>query len=393
MKYSETQAAGDVSLTPQVALFTTVRIVLNAAYRMIYPFLKAFASGIGVSVQVAALPLTGRSMVGVFAPLLAPVAERYGRKVGMLLGLSLFCLGIGLVAIWPSFSTFFIALILGNLGNMTFLPAMQAYLGDRIPYQRRGAVLALTEMSWSLSFILLVPLAGLLIARFGWGAPFIFLAVTGLLALGLIAWRIPRDAPHPAAQQAAVWDSLKTVLANPQARVALSFSLAITTANELVNLVFGVWMNDTFGLQIAALGLAATVIGFAELSGEAATATLVDRIGKKRAVRAGVLVTSLAALALPWLGRTLPGALVGLFLFYLGFEFTIVSYIPLMTEVLPKARATLMAVNLASTSLGRGLGALLGPWLYTFGFGTNALLALVLNGLALLILNWVRIRD
>ena len=141
------------------------------------------------------------------------------------------------------------------------------------------------------------------------------------------------------------------------------------------------------------MGLAATVIGAAELSGEMATALLVDRMGKKRAVIAGVILTSLAALALPWLGRSLPGAMVGLFLFYLGFEFTLVSYIPLMTEVLPQARATLMAANLAAFSLGRAFGALVGPWLYAVGFGANALAALAFNGLALFVLIQVKVRD
>ncbi len=386
----ETIRASQPVTGPLVALFVVVRTGINASYRMIYPFLKAFASGMGIPLQAAAIPLTGRSLVGMAGPLLAPVADRYGRKVGMLFGLAIFCLGVGLVAVWPTFPVFMLALTLANLGNQIFLPAVQAYLGDRIAYERRGRVLAITEMSWSLSFILLVPLAGLLIARIGWPAPFYLLAGFGLLALVLVAWLVPKDEPHPGAGENALWHNLIKVISNPQARMALSFTLAITVANEVVNLIFGVWMNDTFHLEITSLGLAATVIGLAELSGESATAALVDRIGKKRAVRAGVILTSLAALALPWLGRSLPGALLGLFLFYLGFEFTLVSYIPLMTEVLPQARATLMAANLASSSLGRALGALIGPALFALGFGANSLFALALNGLSLLIISRVR---
>jgi predicted MFS family arabinose efflux permease len=310
------------------------------------------------------------------------------------LGLALFSLGIGVVAIWPSFPTFFAALVLSNLGNQVFLPAMQAYLGDRVRYQQRGRILAITEMSWSLSFILLVPLAGLLIARLGWTAPFWVMLGLGLAGLALIFWRIPNDGhARNGTEPKAVWHSLRQVITNPAALAALAVSLTITLANEVVNLVFGLWMGDNFHLEIAALGLAAAVVGVAELSGEAATAALVDRIGKKQAVRAGILFTSLAALVLPVLGRSLPGALVGLFLFYLGFEFTIVSYIPLMTEVLPQARATLMAANLAAFSLGRALGALAGPWLYAAGFSANALAALAFNGLALFALSRVKIKE
>lgn len=374
----------------RLLLFISSRLVMNTAYRMIYPFLSVFAAGMGISLQTAVLPLTGRSLVGALGPLLAPVADRYGRKTGMLLGLGLFSLGVGLVAAWPTFPAFFLALVLGNLGNMVFLPAMQAYLGDRIPYERRGRTLALTEMSWSISFILLVPLAGLLIGRLGWPTPFWLLLGGGLLSLILIAWRVPRDRPHVTPQGNAIWHNLRRVVTSPSPRLALLFSFAITTANEVVNLVFGAWMGDAFHLEIAVLGLAATVIGIAELSGESATALLVDRIGKKRAVRAGLVITSLAALSLPVLGGSLVGALAGLFLFYLGFEFTLVSFIPMMTEVLPEARATLMSVNLTAFSLGRALGALLGSWLFTFGFGANALAALLLNALAMLALSRLR---
>jgi predicted MFS family arabinose efflux permease len=381
------------SIRPLVFLFIFVRMIINAGYRMIYPFLRYFANGMSITIQAASLPLTGRSLVGVLGPLLAPVADRYGRKRGMLLGLTLFCLGTGLVAAWPTFPVFFLALVLANLGNQVFLPSMQAYLGDRVRYQQRGRVLALTELSWSLSFILLVPLAGLLIANSGWSAPFWVLTGLGLLSIGLLAWKIPSDHPGDSAKPAFLWHSLRLVLTSRVALVALSFSLAITVANEVVNFVFGIWMGDTFGLEIATLGLAATIIGLAELSGETATAALVDRIGKKRSVLIGVIFTSLASLLLPVLGRSLEGALVGLFLFYLGFEFTLVSYIPVMTEVFPQARATLMAANLAAFSLGRALGALSGSWLYTFGFGANALVALALNALALVALSRIHVTE
>jgi len=376
-----------------VFLFVLIRLVVNATYRMIYPFLRAFAAGTGVPLQEAMLPLAARSFVGALGLFLAPVADHLGRKAGMLLGLVIYTLGVSLVAVWPSFPAFFVALVLANLGNQVFLPAMQAYLGDRIPYRRRGRVLAITELSWSLSFILLAPLMGLLIARLGWTAPFWILTGLGILSLVLLAWRVPSDRIAGLNRPDGLWRRLKQVLTSPPALVALSFGLLITMANEVVNVVFGVWMGDDFGLDIAALGLAATVIGLAELSGESATAALVDWMGKKRAAVIGLAVTSAAALALPFIGQSLFGALAGLFLFYLGFEFTLVSYIPVMTEIMPQARATLMAVNLAAFSLGRALGAPVGLWLYTTGFGANALAALVLNGLALLALTRVQVDD
>jgi predicted MFS family arabinose efflux permease len=83
---------------------------------------------------------------------------------------------------------------------------------------------------------------------------------------------------------------------------------------------------------------------------------------------------------------------VGLFLFYLTFEFVIVCTIPLMTELAPKARATLLAANGAGHSLGRMLGSLIGPALFVSGLWTNALVAVVLNLVALVLL-WAFIHE
>lgn len=373
-------------------LLITIRLVLNTSYRMVYPFLQSFAGGIGVTLQSAALPLTGRSLVGVLGPVFAPIVDRYGRKRGMLLGLGMFTAGVGLVVLWPGYFSFFMALILANLGNQVFLPAMQAYLGDRIPFQKRGRVLALTELAWSLSFLSLLPLS-FLIGRFGWVAPFWMLAGLGGLAILLLAWKVPPDHPHPSQQPGFIWGRLREVITSPAARTALLFGFSITLGNEVINVAFGVWLGDAFELKITALGLSALVIGAAELCGEAATAWLVDRVGKKRAVRTGAIFTALAAVLLPWLGQTLWGAMLGLFLFYLGFEFTLVSYIPVMTEVIPEARATMMAANLASNSLGRALGAQLGLLLYSTGFGLNGIAAMLLYGLALLVLPRIRVKE
>ena len=177
------------------------------------------------------------------------------------------------------------------------------------------------------------------------------------------------------------------------ALAGLAVGLFSSAANEVINLVFGVWMETSFGLQIAALGAAAAVIGFAELTGESLVGVWVDRIGKPRAIAMGLLANSLTALIFPFLGQTLPGAVVGLFLFYLTFEFTLVSTIPMMTEILPSARATMMAINISALSLGRALGAFVAPTLFAWGMGTSAGAAVVFNLLALIALRWVRYHD
>jgi DHA1 family inner membrane transport protein len=380
----------------QVTAFTAIRTIMNSLHRMVYPFLAVLGRGAGVDVAAMSYVLTARGLVGTFGPFAASLADRLGRRFGMLLGVGLFSLGAAIVVLRPDFPGLVSAILLSTMGKYIFDASMQAYFGDRVPYERRGRTLAVTEFSWSLAFILGVPLLGLLIARRGWLAPFPLMAALGALIFLGLAVTLPRDGlrrqpPHETAGGAALGrGGFRSVLTSVPALAGLAVGLIASMANETVNVVFGVWLEDAFGLQIAALGAAAAVIGLSELGGEGLVAAFVDRLGKPRAIGLGLAANSLAALLLPWLGRTGAGALAGLFLFYISFEFTIVSIIPLMTEVLPGGRATLMAFTIAAFSLGRGLGALLGPALYRLGFAFVALGGIACNLAALLALGRLR---
>jgi len=124
------------------------------------------------------------------------------------------------------------------------------------------------------------------------------------------------------------------------------------------------------------LGLASVVIGIGEAVGEGASAGLVDRLGKKTAVLGGLLLNTGAYLLLPLLSRNLMSALVGLFILLLAFEFSIVSSFPLVSELAPGARGTLMAFNVAALSMGRMLGSLTAaPLWLRGGLGLNAVVS------------------
>jgi MFS transporter, DHA1 family, inner membrane transport protein len=195
---------------------------------------------------------------------------------------------------------------------------------------------------------------------------------------------IPRTDPASLRATNESAKNFRAVLTNIPALAGISIALWASAANELVNLIFGVWLEDSFGLKIAALAGASAVIGISELGGEGLVALTTDRLGKPRALVLGLTGNALAALLLPIVGTTAAGALVGLFLFYITFEYVMVSHIPLMTEVMPGLRATMLSFNVMGHSLGRMIGALLATFIYQkFGFLPVALIAILFNIFAL----------
>jgi predicted MFS family arabinose efflux permease len=304
----------------------------------------------------------------------------------MLLGAAIFTIGVGLVVIYPSFWTLAAAIVLAVLGKCMFDPSMQAYFGDRIPYAQRGTALAVTEVAWSMAFILGVPVMGFLIAKFGWSAPFPVLASLGFVIF-FVVWRI---VPHEDLHHEPTTNSREGYLAvfkSAPALAGISIALWASAGNELVNVIFGVWLEDSFGLKIAALAGASAVIGISELSGEGLVAFTTDRLGKPLALSIGLVGNAMASILLPIIGHTQIGALIGLFLFYITFEYVMVSHIPLMTELVPSARATILSLNVTGHSIGRAFGAFLAAIIYQhFGFMFVALTTVIFNVAALLAL-------
>lgn len=309
----------------------------------------------------------------------------------MLAGLILFSSGTLLVSLIPTSLGFLLFLVLSMLGKALFDPSMQAYFGDTVPYERRGFVLGLTETSWSLSFFLGMPLVGFLMDRMGVLSPFLFLTVLSVLSFMAVLLLIPPDSESGNNTQS-IQENFNLVWRSGTALAGLGVMLLICTANQLVNVVFSVWLNQSFGLQIAALGGASALIGIAELLGEGGVSAIADRIGTRNALTYGLITSVISSLLLPVVGGTTSGAFVGLFLFYLTFEFSIVSLIPLMTGVLPEARGTVMALSIASANLGRGLGSWIAAPIFKGGFWVNALGAGIVNLLAILLLRYLVVK-
>lgn len=378
-------------LNLRVSLFTLARLFVATSFRMVYPFIAVFAAGLKVPITTISLAMAVSMAASAVVPFLAPIADRRGRKTGMLIGMGIFLAGTLAASLFPHIITFFFTILLCNLGNNLLISAIQAYLGDHVAYQKRGLYLAISELSWALSFIVMVPLAGLVLGKSNWNAPFFWLTGIGALMMVVLWLAVPADRPLEN-EPLTIFKDIRTVLSSTPAVIGMAMGTAFIIGNELVNVVFGVWMQDSFGLEIAALGVASMVIGFSELGGEGLAALLADRVGKERLMAISFMLNGLWVISLPRLGQSQAGAFVWLFVFYLTFEIGIVSALPVMTEVVPQARATMMALFIAALSIGRALGDVVAPILYIHGFIVNAIACLVLDLIAVFLLSRIHVR-
>ncbi len=366
------------------------RLALNMQMRVIYPFLPAISRALGVPLQTTSLLLTARAVANLSSPLYGALSDRFGRRSLMIAGLLILVAGTAGVFLAPTFTVVLGAVAFLSLSKAVYDPAVLAYLGDTIPYERRGRMMGILALMWPSSWAIGVPVAGYLITSFGWRSPFIFIGLLGAAGLAL-TWFFPavgRSAqPAKRAPVKSIWAGFSFSSIPRPAWMALVVTLLILLASENVYIVYGAWLEKQFGLSVAAIGVASLVICLAEFSAESASTGWVDRIGKRRAVMYGLLLNAVAFILLPQIAVNLTGALVGLFLVYLTYDFSVVSTLPLITELAPGARGTMMALNVAAMAVGRLISSLVAVRLWNAGgLIANTLVSSVLVVVAWLIL-------
>jgi predicted MFS family arabinose efflux permease len=345
------------------------RLLLNTSRRFAYPFAPVLSRGLGVSLAAVTSIIAVNQATAVVGVLFGPIGDRLGYRFMMLCGMCLMVLGMLWAGISPSYTVVLIALLMAGMAKTIFDPAIQAYIGRDVPYQHRGLAVGFLETSWAGSTLLGIPAMAFLINWLGWRAPFFAIGGLGLVGMFILLFFIPvtNDSGKTIKKQRVFGPAWRQLVKDRSAVGALGYAFWVSVANDNLFVVYGAWLEHSFDISIVALGFGTGIIGLAELCGEGITAFFSDRLGLKRSVKIGLILTVVNYLLLPWISSSLTLALTAIFLIFLSFEFTIVSSISLCTELLPEYRATMMSAFFATAGVGRVLGALLGGGIWLTG--------------------------
>ena len=336
-----------------ITVIFLVRLIRDTGARMIFPFIPQISAGLGLSIVTFSLFIFIQSMAGIAGPIFGVLSDRYGRRKIMIMGL--LCQGVGAIGLaitgkeWVALPMIFL-----GLGLAIFNPTQQAYISDQVSYQKRGRALATVEFSWALVAILVLPIVGWLIDTFGWRTPFLILGPLALFGSLIIWFGLPRVEHHT--QVGLSWTEVRAVCFRPNVLAIIAMAWLIYVALSSFLSLWGIWLNDDFGLKATALGLVAMPIGIAELGGSLSSSLFIDRIGKKRGSGLGLFMAALVFLLLPLTQGQLSLAIAGLVGLGLLMEFTVVSLFPLYSEQAPKARGTILSLMLVGSSIGLAIG-------------------------------------
>lgn len=308
------------------------------------------------------------------------------------------------------------AVVLGaSAGHVTV--AGHAWISARVPFDRRARFIGIYEISWASALLIGVPIIALLISGFGWRGPFVAVAGLALVAAGLIGTindgamaeqqqpahqpptaQPPSAPPSPKASQSAPGSTVRpSAAAGPRATpltidawLIIAASAAVAMAGLTTIVVAGTWLDEAFGISTGGVGLVAMTFGAAELLASTSSSAFADRLGKRRTMQATVLATLVGLAVIFAAGSALAVGIVGLLIFFVGFEYSIVTSFSLISEAMPDARGRVLGIGNGANTLSRGIGVSSAGVLYErFGIAGPATLSAAAAGVTLVLLTAV----
>ena len=335
------------------------------------PVLEQIAREFGTSTGTAGLVVAAYGAPGIVVAMLAgPYSDRIGRKPFLVFGPLIMGVATLAAAIAPSLGLIVAARVASGVGAAVIFPNINATIGDTFPYRERGSVLSTTISMNTLASIVGVPIAGIVAELLSWR---ISLAIVGVLAIvaGIVLlFRLERapgrhDDVRIRALYARILDQRSAVAA-----IGSSFLGALFWFTWVTYLV--VFFQRTFALTEGVASTVALTMGLGVLIGSQIGGRLGDRIGHRRIV-AGSVVAS-GALLLVQTNLALPlvaAAVLNLALSaVIGARFA--TNQALMSEQVPEARGTMLALSSSVAAMAIVVGATLGG-LFVDGPGFGAL--------------------
>ncbi len=375
----------DDSYAPEVrrdlTAFAAARMTSNACYRFVGPFIATIARGLHVRLADIGLAIAISELFGLASPLIGRLVDRLGARRAVAVGLGAAIIGTCLAAASQGVAMLAIALVILGQGNTTFYLGIGTWIAMHVPYERRGRVTGLIEVSWAFGLLIGVSTMGLITAASNWRVGYLSGAAAMIIMAIVVVGRI--DSPTDEHRTAARTRPLGRLVS--RGWLILVSGFAITAASHALIVTFGSWLEDEFGLTPAGLSAVTFLLGAGELVATLSVARFTDIWGKRRSVAVGAALMVPASAGLALLHHHLILGVALLAVGVLGFEFSVVSAISLGTGLVPGSPAQGLGLLIGVDTVGRSLMSIPATRLYTsHGIGWPAAMAAVLAAVAVI---------
>jgi predicted MFS family arabinose efflux permease len=279
-------------------------------------FLATIARGFDVSLSTLGFAIFVSELSGFASPFAGRIVDRLTHRNSMVLGLVGSAVGCTIAAVSTSPLMFAVGVTVLALTKQSFDLGLGAWIADHVPYNQRGKIVGLTETAWALGLLVGVSIMGLITAASNWRIGFGFAVLCLVVSMFVIFNRVTNEARVPHESHST---TPQRVTGNSWLVVAAMFFIMCSAQNLFVT--FGAWLEDEFQFGAARLAVAGFSLGLVELVASVSSSRQTDKWGKERSIALGALLVIPGGIFLCLGSNNLIVGLIGVFIYFLGFEF------------------------------------------------------------------------
>lgn len=338
-----------------------------ASFGIVIPILPAYLKSIdqgGIAAGLMISIFAGAQLV--MSPIAGKWADKYGRRIMIIAGLSGLALSMFVFYFSDSIGILYVSRAIGGVGAALLVPAIFAYVADITTMEQRAKGNSLISAAMSLGIVVGPGIGGFL-AEFGLKMPLLISAFVGIVAVVFSTLVLkeskPTDTEEPEGKSEPMIKEIAQSFKKPYF-IPLVITLVMSFGLLAYESVLGLFVDDQFGASpqdiawmITATGIVSVIIQLFVVD------KVVRRFGEVNVLRI-------------FLGVAAFGFLLSTLISSYAFFFVITMIIFLSTSILRPVLTTLisklagkeqgfaMGMNNAYMSIGNVLGPLLAGLLY-----------------------------
>lgn len=366
---------------PYLILFALWLMVFSASSQVIIiaPLLPRIGEELNVASSLLGWLVTSYAVfLSIFALIIGPVSDKFGRRLVLLLGCGSMAVALALHAVADSFGTLLVVRALAGAAGGLLSGAAVSYVGDFFPYNRRGWANGWVMSGVAFGQIVGIPMGTLLAGAYGFKIAFLMFAATMLFATVLVWLYVPQPDIFRDKERLTVKRAIRNYGELLRRRVVVAASAVyflMFFAIGLYLIYLPIWLETTLrvsGIEIATLFLVGGITNliFGPIAGRVS-----DTVGRKPLIIISCIGFGIVMVLTTFLVTNMTWAYVLFGFAMLMVALRISPLQSLLTALVTEnRRGALLSLTVALGQIGIGIGGALAGLVYTdFGYLSNTL--------------------
>lgn len=354
------------------------------------PSLPEVATDLGTTEAYAQVTITATLLGGALGQfVIGPLSDRFGRRTPVFIGLLVHIVASLLCMVVVDVAPLILLRVIQGIGNAAAAVTALAVLRDRLTGSAASVVLSRLMLVIGVAPLLAPTIGGAIAHLWGWRAVFAFLAIFGVVLLGIVWKFLPETLPpeRRLTSTRAVAGSYRVLLRDGRF-VAFALLPGLTMAALFSYVAASPFIiREGYGLTESEFALLFAIVGLGLVLGSQLNATLVKRFAPIRLLRLATPLMAVLGAVVLVVTLTDAGGLVGL-LVPLWLLFAVASMVAPNASTLGLQRhgeragsaAALIGVSQA------GIAGLVAPLVGVFGGTAAAMGVIILSACVLAVL-------